>query len=141
MLIALYFVPALRSQVPAAVPVFGKSADAVFRDITSAGLPVTEGEPASADFRSLVKHNACKSSRSFVRSDDDQGWALICVKPTAEAFARLSDAFEGMPALLGPMYVDDNDGEVVVFGLGWPANSSKLVAEAIHADGSYIVDN
>jgi hypothetical protein len=137
---ALYLVPDLRSGVPATVPVVGKDADSVYRQLTSAGLPVTDGVPADSEFRRLVDENACRSSRAFVRSDADQGWGLICVKPPRDVYRRISDAFTDVPMLIGPLYVEDGGGETVVFGFGWPANSSEMVAEAIGADGEYLVE-
>jgi hypothetical protein len=43
-----------------------------------------------------------------------------------------------MPSLVGPLYVDDERAEVIVFGLGWPSDASEIVAEAIDAHGSYL---
>jgi hypothetical protein len=43
--------------------------------------------------------------------------------------------------LIGPLYVDDGDGEVIVLGFGWPADASKTFYDAIGAsDGSYLVE-
>lgn len=140
-LAALYFLPALREQVPASVPLVGKNADSVYEQLLAAGVPVADGVPADADFRRMVDENACESSRPFVRSDAEQGWGLICVKPPADAFRRTSDTYNEMPMLLGPLYVEDGGGEVVVFGFGWPGNASEMIADAINADGEYLVQD
>jgi hypothetical protein len=73
-----------------------------------------------------------------VRTDSDRGWGLFCVQPSKAAFRRLSSAFDGMPSLVGPLYVDDERAEVIVFGLGRPSDASEIVAEAIDAHGSYL---
>ncbi|HEX6049293.1 MAG TPA: hypothetical protein VFZ21_08490 [Gemmatimonadaceae bacterium] len=60
----------------------------------------------------MVRDNGCKSSRAFVRTDtDDIGWGFICVRPPADAYQRVSVAFDEIPMLVGPLYVDDSDGE------------------------------
>ena len=125
----------------ARVPLVGATADDVFREMTAAGLPITDGLPAAQDWQDVVGENACRSSRSFVRSDADRGWGLICVGLSKAAFQRLSGRFDGASALLQPLYVHDQNGDVVIFGFGWPSNASELVAKAIDADGSYLADD
>jgi hypothetical protein len=137
---AVYFVPGLRENVPAAVPVVGKNADTVFKQLQQDGLPVTHGEPASTEFRDMVHNNACRSSKAFVRSDADQGWGFICVGSPEGTRQRISDAFTDLPVLMGPLYVDDDGGDTIIVGLGWPGNASKMVAEAINADGTYLLE-
>lgn len=137
---ALYLVPDLREKVPTSMPVIGKNADTVFGQIKDAGLPITDGVPADSEFRDMVKNNVCESSRTFVRSDADMGWGLICVNPPDSAYRRMSNALDGVPMFMGPLYVDDNHGDVIVFGLGWPTNASKQVANAIDANGTYLVE-
>lgn len=126
--------------LPVDVPVLGRDADDVYSDIKDAGLPVTDGRPSSPQFRELVSHNSCSSSRTFVRTDANVGWAIICVKPPRPAYRRLSSAFDhGVPLLAGPLYVDDGGGDVVIVGLGWPPDASKRLYEAIGASGgSYL---
>jgi hypothetical protein len=126
--------------LPGSVPVIGRNADSIFTKIENAGLPITDGVPADAKFRSMTRNNACKSSRSFVRSDTDTGWGLICVAPPPSVYRRISRAFEAVPMLMGPMYVDDGGGDLVIFGFGWPSNASKQIAEAVGAEGSYLVE-
>jgi hypothetical protein len=122
--------------LPADIPVVGRDATDVFNDIKRAGLPVTDGTPSSSEFRAIVESNSCESSRSFVRSDSDMGWAMICVNPPASAHERLSSAFaEDVPMLTGPLYVDDGSGDVVVFGMGWPPDASKQIYDAMGASG------
>lgn len=137
---AVYFLPSLRENVPAAVPVVGKDASTVFKQLQQDGLPVTHGEPASADFRDMVHNNACKSSKAFVRSDADQGWGFICVGAPEGARQRMSDAFTDIPVFMGPLYVDDDGGDTIIVGLGWPGNAPKMVAEAINANGNYLLE-
>jgi hypothetical protein len=124
--------------LPASVPVLGENADSVFHQIQADGVPITDGEPSDAKFRDMTRHNACQSSRSFVRSDADQGWGVICVRPPRDVFRRISDAYNDVPMLVGPLYVDDDNGHLVIFGFGWPSNASKMIADAIHANGSYL---
>ena len=126
--------------LPGSVPVIGRNATSVFKQIQSDGLPITDGEPADPKFREMTRHNACKSSRSFVRSDADQGWGVVCVRPPQDVYRQISRAFETVPALLGPLWVDDHEGDVIVFGFGWPANASKMIFDAIGASGTYISD-
>jgi hypothetical protein len=126
--------------LPGSVPVIGRTADSIFNKIENAGLPITDGVPADAKFRSMTRNNACKSSRSFVRSDAESGWGLICVAPPHSVYRRISRAFDGVPMLMGPLYVDDGDGDLVIFGFGWPPNASKQIAKAAGAEGSYLVD-
>jgi hypothetical protein len=71
--------------IPADVPLVGRNADDVFRDMQEAGLPITDGRPQSEEFADVIDQNACKSSRGVVRTDAEVGWALICVKPPREA--------------------------------------------------------
>jgi hypothetical protein len=113
----------------------------VYSDLRDAGLPITDGKPADPDYQRLTEHNACRSSRSFVRTDSDTGWAVICVDPPRENYRRISDAFDDVPLLIGPLYVDDGAGETVIFGFGWPADASKQMYDAIGASGgNYLVE-
>src|SRR5436853_6632195 len=50
--------------LPVDVPLVGRNADDVYRDIKDAGLPVAYGTPKSNQFRDVVDNNSCKSSRS-----------------------------------------------------------------------------
>src|SRR5215212_4177046 len=67
---ALLLIPGARDKLPADLPVVGRDANTVYAQLERAGLPVTDGEPSSDDFRRMVHNNGCKSSRSFVRSDN-----------------------------------------------------------------------
>ena len=116
--------------VPGAKP----SAASVYRDLEAAGLPITDGRPADPKFAEMVRENGCAQSRSFVRSDADQGWGFICVGLDREAFERVSSGFESVPALLGGLYADAYSGDVVVVGFGWPDDASELVHKAIGDD-------
>jgi len=140
--VALFAIPGARDKLPASVAVVGRDAGTVFDQSTRAGLPITDGVPGSPDFRDMVRNNGCKSSRSFVRTDTaETGWGFICVRPPDGAYRRVSGAFEEIPMLVGPLYVDDGDGEVIVFGFGWPADASKLVYDAMGASGgTYLVE-
>lgn len=121
--------------LPVGVPLIGKDAGDIYNEIHDAGWPVAPGQPKSNRFADLVKHNSCSSSKAFVRTDRDVGWAIICVKPPHQAYERLSSAFNNVPMFMGPLYVDDGDGNVVIFGFGWPADTSKKFYDAIGASG------
>jgi hypothetical protein len=136
--IAALAIPGVRNQLPADVPVIGKDASSVWAQIQDSGLAVTDGEPSAAKFRQLVHHNACKSSHSFVQSEGDSGWALICVKPPRSAYREMRKSMDGVPALLAPMWVDQNGGEVVIFGMGWPGKASEQIADAIGGDTEFV---
>lgn len=82
----------------------------------------------------MVRENGCAQSRSFVRSDADQGWGFICVGLDREAFKHVSSGFESVPAMLGALYVDAYDGDVVIMGFGWPDDASELVHKAVGDD-------
>lgn len=140
--LALLVIPGARDKLPAGVPVVGRDAGTVYDQLVRAGLPIADGEPSSEEFRDMVRSNGCQSSRPFVRTDtDDTGWGFICVKPPAEAYDRISGAFDDIPMLVGPLYVDDSDGEVIVFGFGWPADASKTIYDAIGGSGgTYLVE-
>jgi hypothetical protein len=84
------------------VPLVGREADDVYADIQRAGYAIADGRPASAHYDGLIDGNACASSRTFVRADTDVGWAFICVDPPADAYRRISGAFEEAPMLMGP---------------------------------------
>ena len=135
---AFLVVPSLRNQLPAGVPVVGKNADTVWAQIQDSGLAVGEGEPSAPRFRELAQSNACKSSHSFVQTEEDTGWAIICVKPPADAYRSMRESMNGVPALLAPMWVDQNHGEVVIFGMGWPGKASQQIAEAIGGNAEYV---
>lgn len=120
------------------VPVVGRSANDIYTKLQQAGLPVTDGRPSSNEFSRLVENNRCRSSRSFVRTGSDKGWAIICVGLDNATFRKLSSAFDRIPLLLGPLYADAQRGDVVVFGFGWPPNASKLVHDVIGA-GAYLI--
>jgi hypothetical protein len=123
------------------VPLVGREADDVYADIQRAGYAIADGRPASADYDGLIDGNACASSRTFVRADTDVGWAFICVDPPADAYRRISGAFEEAPMLMGPVWVHDGGGEALVIGFGWPADASRQLYEAIGASGgSYLVE-
>jgi hypothetical protein len=136
--VALLAVPSLRNQLPANVPVVGNKADTVWAQIRDSGLAVGEGEPSATRFGDLVKHNSCKSSHSFVQSEGDTGWAIICVKPPRDAYRALRKTMNGIPALLAPIWVDQNHGEVIIFGMGWPGKASDQIAKAIGGDAEYV---
>lgn len=117
----------------------GPSADAVFDQMVDAGLPIEDGVPSSKDFQDLAKNNICDSSRTFVRTDADVGWGLICVDPSnPEAMTKATDAVRELPALVGPLLAESADHRLIIFGLGWPADSSKRIAEATGATGNYL---
>jgi hypothetical protein len=141
-IVAVLLIPGARDKLPAGIPLVGRDADTVYAQIKRAGLPITDGEPSSEDFRRMVHNNGCKSSRSFVRTDnDDVGWGFICVKPPADVYRRVSDAFENVPLLVGPMYVDDGGGDVIIFGFGWPGDASKTIYDAVDGNGgNYLVE-
>ena len=135
-IVALTVVPGARNSMPEGLPVVGRNAEDVYGQLKAAGLPVAPGRPASSDYDDLIDNNACSSSKGFVRTDTaDTGWGFICVKPPAEAHERMSDAFDEVPMLVGPMFVDDGPGDVVIFGFGWPADASKTIYDAIGASG------
>lgn len=136
---SFYLIPSLRETVPSSVPVFGKNADTIYEQLVDAGLPVAHGEPASSEFADLVHNNACKSSTTFVRTDSDRGWGMICVGAPDETQTRIREAFTDIPILLGPLYVDDDDGKTIVIGFGWPTDASETVATAIGASGNYLI--
>ena len=136
--LAVLAIPGVRNQIPAGVPVVGKDASSVWAQIQDSGLAVTEGEPSAPRFRQLAHNNACQSSRSFVQSEGDTGWAIICVKPPRGAYRDMRRSMDGAPALLAPMWVDQNDGEVIIFGMGWPGKASQQIADAIGGDAEYL---
>lgn len=138
----LVLIPGARDNVPSAVPAVGKNADDVLRQMQGAGIPITAGRPADAKFNEMIDHNDCKSSRSFVRTDtEDTGWGFACVRPSSGAYRRMSSAFDDIPMITGPMFVDDDNGEVVVLGFGWPADASKTIYDAIGGSkGTYLVE-
>jgi hypothetical protein len=109
----------------------GPSADSVFEDLDSAGLPITDGVPTDPDYAAMVRENACEDSRSFVRTDSNKGWGIICIGLPASKARSIYDSFDGSPALLGPLYADAEDNEIIVFGFGWPNDASKLVHDAL----------
>ena len=118
----------------------GRSADAVFADLQDAGLPIADGRPASSEFQSLVDSNRCEDSRSFIRTDTDNvGWGLICVGLDKATFNSISSTFESVPALVGPLYADADDGNVIVVGFGWPVGASEIVHDVLGDEsGSYL---
>src|SRR4051812_17189672 len=121
--------------LPAGVPVIGRDATDIYNDVKEAGYPVAPGRPRQSKFSDILKNNSCRSSKGFVRTDKDVGWAIICVKPPHDAYQRMSKAFESVPVIVGPLYVDDGGGGVLIFGFGWPLDSSKKLYEAIGASG------
>jgi len=136
---AALLIAGARDSLPSQLPLISRDADTVYSQLTRAGLPITNGEPKSEDFRSIVRRSGCASSRAFVRTDtEDTGWGFICVDAPQEAYRRISGAFKEIPLLVGPLYVEDGDGEVLVFGFGWPIDASKTVYDAIEADGTYL---
>ena len=135
---ALFAFPSLRNQLPASVPLVGKNADSVWSQIQDSGLGVEDGVPSAPKFRELVNNNSCKSSHSFVQSRGDSGWALICVKPPRAVYRNMRNAMNDIPALLLPMWVDQNHGEVIIFGMGWPGRASEQVADAIGGNAEYL---
>jgi hypothetical protein len=125
--------------LPAGLPLIGRDANDVYNDIRQAGYPVAPGRPQQKRFNEILKNNSCRSSKGFVRTDKDVGWAIICVKPPRDAYRRMSKAFDSVPVLVGPLFVDDNGGDVLIFGFGWPLDSSKKIYQAIGASGgSYL---
>lgn len=109
----------------------GPSADSVFDDLQSAGLPITDGIPADRQYAAMARHNKCDDSRPFVRSDSDRGWGIICIGLPPDAARGISSSYDGLPLLVGPLYADAKNRDVIVFGLGWPADASKLVHNAL----------
>lgn len=138
----LALVPGARDNIPGSVPVVGKDATDVFGQLQRAGLPITDGRPASSDYDDMIDRNGCKSSRPFVRTDtEDSGWGFICVKPPGAAYRQMNSAFDEVPMLAGPLFVDDGGGDVLVLGLGWPPDASKTMYTAIGGSGgSYLVE-
>ena len=116
----------------------GRTAGGVFRSMQAAGLPITEGRPASSKFSDVVDHNRCADSRGVVREDASVGWALICVGINPSYSRRMLDAMNGAPLLLGPLYADADGGRTVVFGIGWPISASRVVERALGGGGAYM---
>jgi hypothetical protein len=44
-----------------------------------------------------------------------------------ERLIRMNAAFDDVPLLMGPLFVDDGGGEVLILGYGWPADASKTI--------------
>lgn len=139
--VAVLVIPGVRDRLPAGTPLLGPTANSVYEKLRAAGLPITDGEPADPSFRRMVRRNSCASSRSFVRTDTaDVGWGFICVDPPRDAYQRMSRAMDGVPLLIGPLFVDDGGGEVIIFGIGWPVEASRKMYRAIGASGgTYLV--
>lgn len=128
-----------RAGVVRGVPGGKPSAGSVFRKLQAAGLSIENGEPEAARFRDIVHDNNCAQSRGFVRSESDKGWALICVGMPRQAFKRLAAKNESVPSLLGPLYADAFDGDVVIIGFGWPDDFSERVSNALgDPEGNYL---
>ena len=115
------------------------NADAVLSKLEAAGWPVGEGQPASASFRSLTGKTRCSSSKTFVRTGNAKtGWGFICVGMPADLYARISKTFSHTLMILGPLYLDSGRN-LVVFGFGWPSDTSKKFATTLKATGTYLL--
>jgi hypothetical protein len=113
----------------------------IFNRLAADGWPVAEGRPASAEFEALTGPTRCEGSMTFVRSDAEVGWAFICVGMPDDLYREISTTFDGTPLIAGPLYLDSGNGDVVIFGLGWPADTSEKFARTLDlADtGTYLV--
>jgi hypothetical protein len=111
----------------------------VLAKLQAAGWPVGEGRPASASFESLTGKTRCASSKTFVRTDNAKtGWGFICVGMPADLYARINKVFSNTLAILGPLYLDSGK-DLVIFGFGWPSDTSKQFATTLKTTGTYLL--
>jgi hypothetical protein len=122
------------------VPLIGqKGATDYYAELKEAGWPVTDGRPSSPEFSDLVSNNRCGSSYSFVRSDADRGWGIICVDAPKDVVDKVRDLFDEILAITGPLYLSSPSGDVLIFGFGWPDDTSQRFEETLDLGGEHLV--
>jgi hypothetical protein len=115
------------------------SADEVFRALEGNGWPVADGYPSSSAFQGLRGRTRCESSRTFVRSDAESGWGFICVGAPADLYASAHDLFAKALVIMGPLYLSSADHTILVFGFGWPGDTSEKFEETLKLGGDYLL--
>jgi hypothetical protein len=115
------------------------NADAVLGKLEAAGWPVGEGRPSSPTFKNLTGKTRCASSKTFVRTDNAKtGWGFICVGMPTDLYTQINKTFSHTLMILGPLYLDSGS-KLVVFGFGWPGDSSKKFAATLGTTGTYLL--
>ncbi len=114
------------------------NANIVLQELEDGGWPVGDGIPSSPDFKSLTGKTRCASSKTFVRTDSDRGWGFICVKMPPDMYQKVQDVFDKALVLTAPLYLDAGS-DLVIFGFGWPGDSSQKFAETLGTTGNYLL--
>jgi hypothetical protein len=114
------------------------NANAVLQKLEGDGWPVGDGYPSSAEFRALTGKTRCTSSKTFVRTDSDKGWGFICLNMPADMYAKVQDVFDKALVIMAPLYLDSGP-DLVIFGFGWPGDSSEKFAESLGTTGNYLL--
>ena len=115
------------------------NANTVLDKLVDGGWPVGEGYPSSPQFASLKGRTRCSSSKTFVRTDSDRGWGFICVGMPNDLYVSIKGTFEDSLVIMAPLYLDSEGGQLVVFGFGWPGDTSQRFAETLDANGTYLL--
>jgi hypothetical protein len=114
------------------------NANAVLQKLEDDGWPVADGYPTSAEFKSLTGKTRCTSSKTFVRTDADRGWAFICLNMPDDVYAKVQDVFDKALVIMTPLYVDSGP-DLVIFGFGWPGDTSEKFADSLGTTGTYLL--
>jgi hypothetical protein len=57
----------------------------------------------------------------------------------ADLYRSTRKAFSHMLLLVGPLYLDSGNGDLVIFGFGWPRDASKKFATTLGVAGTYLL--
>jgi hypothetical protein len=114
------------------------NANAVLQKLEDDGWPVGDGIPASHEFRTLTGKARCTSSKTFVRTGADSGWGFICLNMPADVYAKVQSVFDKALMIMAPLYLDSGR-DLVIFGFGWPGDSSQKFADSLGTTGNYLL--
>jgi hypothetical protein len=114
------------------------SADGVLQALQDDGWPVGDGMPTSPQFKALTGKTRCTSSKTFVRTGADRGWGFICLNMPLDMYAKVQDVFDAALVSMAPLYLDSGR-DLVIFGFGWPGDSSEMFAETLGTTGTYLL--
>ena len=114
------------------------NADAVLVALENGGWPVGEGYPTGTQFQTLRGKTRCSSSKTFVRTDVNRGWGFICLGMPADLYTGIRKVFDNALVLMGPLYLDSGP-DLVIFGFGWPTDTSQKFAKTLGTTGMYLL--
>jgi hypothetical protein len=56
-----------------------------------------------------------------------------------DLYHEIHSTFSHTLRIVGPLYLDAGNGDLVVFGFGWPSDTSEKFANSLGTSGNYLI--